>query len=102
MATYFDANLLWLLKAESFSHSFTQFKGVLSTRLLDKISCLIGRIHKQNLIANLYTFIRFLLFPPKKNVIFVLKNKWQKDQNCLKLVLAEQKRTIKDQEYEHY
>ena len=37
-----------------------------------------------------------------KNVIFVLKNKWQKDQNCLKLVLAEQKRTIKDQEYEHY
>ena len=25
LATYFDANLLWLLKAESFSHSFTQF-----------------------------------------------------------------------------
>ena len=25
LATYFDANLLWLLKAESFLHSFTQF-----------------------------------------------------------------------------
>ena len=32
-----------------------------------------------------------MLFPSKKNVIFVFKNKWQKDQKCLKLVLAEQK-----------